>query len=308
MKLKILLSSLIFTLSGAKLLIVTTAYDNPYLLEAQARTFRKYILEDFDYLVCNDADNKKNFIDIKNVCSKLNLIHFPIPNKEAHNNYFKHGCWKDAFNLDKTNPRRAAFRHGQALQYMYENIGHKHSDLLMIIDVDIFLIKEISINKLMDNSDIYCHSFMNNEKKWLFNSQPRGGYYGKTFSMELMIINLKNIDKKELLNFNAGFIGSQYVDSGALIALYADSSNIKIKQQSRVNFTEADLNQFPNYKHHLNTIKDINFEKYKSSCPCIIEDCFIDYKNATNHNNTPESIINKKKRAFKSLIDQICEN
>lgn len=56
-----------------KILILTYSYNRPEFIEWQHKTFEKFLLDDYEMIVFNDADNVVMSSQIKSMCKNLIL-------------------------------------------------------------------------------------------------------------------------------------------------------------------------------------------------------------------------------------------
>ena len=125
------LLSLMPTLIESKILIITHNYNQPDFVEMQYTTFKHFMLDDFEYVVFNDAAKEPVGSQIDDMCKKYEIrcIRVPQTNRAV---------------VPKHTFPQACTRHAQAIQYSMEALGFEHDDILMIVDSDMFLIKPFS--------------------------------------------------------------------------------------------------------------------------------------------------------------------
>ena len=306
---------LIFNDICSEVLIFTTAYNNSHLIELQIKSFKRFLKDDYKLILFNDADDPSHFQKIENECRRLNIHCENIPQDVVHKNSFKGilKYWEDAFELDKNNPLRTMIRQGQVLQYAYEKFGYMHNDILIIIDLDVFLFKLISIRELLEDNNALVAAAPNEN---LFFDHTPFRYTIASLWPNLIILNLKFLKNRHLINFNAGFIGSKFCDPGIFLYLYLFSqNNMRIVNQDRK--TINDFCKQTDEKLKSLGLNDITIEALKSlyldlyqinkNCVyvCIFENCFIDYARGTNWVGLPEDIMEKKNKLFEKFIDNI---
>lgn len=161
--------------------VITAVVNNPIFIEIQYYTLKKYLKNDFEYIIFNDAKNFEDYtnygdITIKNKiiekCKELNIKCININNQN-------HTYNKDA-------AIRCAETMNIMLKYQLEN-----PDIYLIIDSDMFLIDYLDIEKYEKyNSAVVLQSreYNNDLLYYIWNG--------------IIYININKIKNKELLNWN----------------------------------------------------------------------------------------------------------
>ena len=54
----------------SKILIITSAYNRPEFVEVQARTFTKFLRDEYEFVVFNDANSSAVYSQIEQMCDK----------------------------------------------------------------------------------------------------------------------------------------------------------------------------------------------------------------------------------------------
>jgi hypothetical protein len=98
--------------------IITVAYNKPEFIEYQYKSFKKFILSEFDYIVYNNADNPVFKKEIYETCIKQNISIIDVPDN--------HGGPSE--------------RAGFSLNFAINDIRKNFNNNLMIVDSDIFLV------------------------------------------------------------------------------------------------------------------------------------------------------------------------
>jgi hypothetical protein len=177
--------------SSAQVLIFTTAYNRPDFIELQYKTFKKFLKDDYKFIIFNDADSDEKECAIREMCEQLNIECVRIP-QCVH-----------------THPTTmwASCRHGEAVQFAFEHSGFKHDDIVVLLDSDEFLLHEWSIREFLGEADIYVLH------------DQRFGWHMKP---QLTILNMPNIPDAQTLNFRPGWEPSikTFVDTGGLTKSY----------------------------------------------------------------------------------------
>jgi|GEM_PF-1644719 len=160
--------TLIFnTQAFATIRILTFHYNQPEFIEMQYKTFNKFLKDDFELIVFNDAKTEEHEKSIENACKEYQIkcVRFQ---QEWHltdrlNTYLKRrleqpstiGTWGwDASTSIEEISHHPSIRHNHVIQYALDNYGYDHDDIVVIMDADNLLIKPLSIRELLNSNDI----------------------------------------------------------------------------------------------------------------------------------------------------------
>lgn len=158
------LACVIHTHLFAKVRILTFHYNQPDFIELQVKTLKKFLLDDFELIVFNDADTRQNAESIEQVCNE-NGIQCVRYEQEWHftsplNAYLKKRLEEAPSalaGLDGSLEEIAAqgsVRHSHVIQYALDHFGYDHDDIVVIMDGDNFIINYLSIRELLGSCDI----------------------------------------------------------------------------------------------------------------------------------------------------------
>lgn len=183
----------------AKILIMTSAYNRPDFIRLQAKSFEKFMLDDYEFVVFNDAADSNFERQIQEVCDDTGTRCIRVPQAEVHKNYMEGiAYFGEAFNFLPGRPYRVNFREGAVIQFAFEKIGFDHNDIVVQIDSDIFLMRPLSIRTFMDDNAVYAYWWTVNGNRY---PQP-----------EMFMLNIPKLPNVRAMNFHSGFIGTQWVD------------------------------------------------------------------------------------------------
>lgn len=71
-----------------KILIITHNFNRPDFIEIQHATFKKFLQDDYEYVVFNDATDSTLVQQINNICNKLQIEWIRVPLcQDIHRNY-----------------------------------------------------------------------------------------------------------------------------------------------------------------------------------------------------------------------------
>jgi hypothetical protein len=121
----------------AKILIITHNHNRPDFIEIQDKTFKKFLKDDYDFVVFNDARQREMCQQINEMCANLGIQCIRIPQSIHAAPYLPREK-----NEDFQNP---AVRCANVVQYSLDMLGFEHDGIVMIIDADMFLIQPFSI-------------------------------------------------------------------------------------------------------------------------------------------------------------------
>lgn len=151
----------------AKVRILTFHCNQAQFIEMQYKTLSKFLKDDFELIVFNDAKTAENEKKIEDACYEYQIkcVRFK---PEWHltdplNTYLKNQLedpstigiwgWNAATSFEEF-ANHASVRHCHVIQYALDHYGYDHDDIVVIFDGDNFLIKPLSIRELLGENDI----------------------------------------------------------------------------------------------------------------------------------------------------------
>lgn len=198
----LLFFSLLSQLSAEKILIITSAYNRPDFIEIQYKTFQKFLQDDYEFVVFNDARTLPMQQAIESTCAHLGISCVNIPQAIHDLPYLKR--------LPTEGFHDPAVRNANVVQYALNNRGYAHNGIVAIIDSDMFLVKPFSIEQFLNGYDIagvpqaYSKDGIKIEYLWI----------------GIAFLNMAKLPEKELINFNCGKIHGVNVDAGGYTYYY----------------------------------------------------------------------------------------
>jgi hypothetical protein len=312
---------------NAKLLIITHNFNQPSFIELQYKSFKKFLVNDFEYVVFNDAIDPQLAEQICSTCKRFGIDCYRIPQENRTARQVK-------INLKNGNFWAAA-RHGQAIRYSMEVLGFKHHGPVMMIDSDMFLIKSFNAQDFMQNNHIAgLRQVRNGKINYLW-----GG---------LIFFRMDKLPHKESMNFSNGLIDGTYVDScGYLHYYFKENPDIKILyfEQDFRHFLDTHLRSYgiathyngnnfkswPKYmrcaqctqtntscKHTAEILKELNFgeqiinfvtaQKMPPTIEFVLKDTFLHYQDGTNYSNASAEFIETKKSLLLNFMGTILDD
>lgn len=273
MKRIILLALLHIMALDAKVLIFTYSYNRPDFIEIQHKTFERFVKEEYEFVVFNDAPDTAMAQSITHMCARYGIQCIRIP-QEIHTRPYLHRLPGEYYN-------DPAVRNCNVVQYSLNEYGFAHDDILVLVDSDLFLVREFNFHECLRDHDIA--------------SLMQGiGYLW----IGLVILNMKTLPNIKTLNFNCGRVNNTPVDAGGHSYDYIhDNPTVRVKAVSQFyppNFKPEELTVelFTTYK--LDT-KAIHFLlENPANIEFLYDGCFFHYRGGTNWDRkSPEFHIRK---------------
>ena len=155
----------------AKVRIITFHYNEPAFIEFQFKLFQKFLLEDFEMVVFNDAKTEENEVAIKKTCEKFDIKHVRY-NQEWHlseplneeisslvkdPNASLIWNWNENTTIEEIGAH-GSIRHCHVIQYALNHSAYNHDDAVVLLDGDNLLIHPLSIHALLERADIVYSS------------------------------------------------------------------------------------------------------------------------------------------------------
>ena len=150
----------------ARVRILTFHCNQSDFIEVQYKTFKKFLSDDFEMIVFNDAPALGDKKEIEEICDQYGIqcIRFE---PEWHlidplNSYLKEqlqgisapGTWDwDAATSVEQITQHPSVRHCHVIQYALDHFGYDHDDLVVIMDGDNFLIQPMSFRELLGSNN-----------------------------------------------------------------------------------------------------------------------------------------------------------
>lgn len=187
------------TINFGKVLIITHCYNRPEFIKIQKNTFHKFLLDDYEYVVFNDANNDSMANQIKSACEENQVHCIRVPQSIHTQPYLPRD--------PGDNLQRANLRHANCVQFSLDTIGFNHDGIVCILDSDMFLIHPFSLVNYMADKDIAA--FLKRAPNKIFCLCP-----------VLCVLAMNKLPEKRSLNFNAGKIKNWPVDSGGFTYYY----------------------------------------------------------------------------------------
>lgn len=301
-KLVLLLLAASFSLSYTKVLLITHSFNRPDFIEIQYRTFKKFMLDEYEFIVFNDARDPNLRKQINDMCLRYNLSCIEIAQEVHDLPYLARGPYDDY--------NHSAARCANVVQYSLDLIGFDHDNIVAIIDSDMFLIREFSITNYLEGYDLAA---------W---PQSRGDRSEINYIWNgLIFFNMNTLPNKRTLNFNCGWVNGVVTDVGGYTYYYFQQNpNVNLKYFESLVYLK-DLwcktcieNNESTCIHSFNKMKEYQFSDpliklAKQSKESIMEvflyNTFLHYRAGGNWNNESAEYHARKTKLLNNFITQL---
>lgn len=287
----------------AKVLLITHNYNSPEFIELQYKTFKKFIEDDYEYVVFNDANNEGMAKQIKAMCDKHAITCVRVP-QEIHTRPYLPRQPGDPL-------QRPNIRHANCVQYSFDILGFNFDGIVIVIDCDMLLIRSLNFEEYMSDKNIAAY---------IKGADNNVSYLCPVLS----IFKMNSLPEPYSLNFNCGVTDGASVDSGGWTHFYLK----KYRNQLHI----VDVNYLPSYdlwlgNHDINRPVDhsvseiIKITHYKElgfnnkeikfllqkpdTFELFLDKKFIHYHGITNYTHQSAEYHNRKLLLFKNFVDDL---
>nr|MBA3815280.1 hypothetical protein [Parachlamydiaceae bacterium] len=176
----------------AKVLIITHSYNRPDFIEIQDKTFKKFLSDDYEFVVFNDAPKDEMCQQIQEMCTNLDIRCIRIPQSIHTAPYLTRER-----NDDLQNP---GIRCANVVQYSLDVLGFDHDGIVMIIDADMFLIQPFNITEYLKDFQLAGVPQKRQHVNYIWNG--------------LVFFNMNTLEDKTSIDFNCLKVEGVGVDVG----------------------------------------------------------------------------------------------
>jgi len=244
--------------------ILTFHCNRPDFLKMQHWTLEKFLEDEYELIVFNDARETELEEAISATCetygikcvrfeqewhisSRINQMFIDqLHHPDLIHSNFPLDFEKNVEGLSRHN----SFRHCHVIQYALDNYGYDHDDIVVILDGDMFPVRPVNIRSLLKNHDIAAST--------RYYKKEGIDYPWVTF----IAMNMPMLPNKDDLQFHADRIGQYFHDSGANSYHYLKNNPSVLVMKLSVFDTST---YKPGIGRHLLArnfnLKDINFMK-----------------------------------------------
>ena len=300
----------------SSILIITHCFNRPDFIEWQYRCFKRFLHDDYEYVIFNDAQDLTLEKKINEICNLLGVRSIRIPQ------------------INRVRPKDSpltlsSWRHSQAIRFSMEQLGFSHDGIVMLIDSDMFLIKDFCVEDFLQNYDIAGIQ------------QIRGHTY---LWQGLIFFRMNNLPNKESMNFNPTCVQGIWDDTGgAMHHYFQENQTIKIlffEQKYRM-FLDNDLMVYTwssqltrirqycscsscakktgcHCKHNRKILQELNFDNKILNClelqqipPAIefvLNDTFFHYVASSNWDKKDDEFHKHKTFLFLKFVNSMIES
>lgn len=277
----------------SQILVFTYSYNRPDFIEIQYKTLKKFLLDEYEFIVFNDASDPHLEKEINETCSKLEIKCIRIPQIIHSLPYLPRMRGEDL--------NYPTVRNVNVVQYSLNKMGFAHTDIVMLLDSDLFLVKPFSAREFLHG---YC----------LGGAQTGNGHVSFLWHA-LAILDMKSMPNKESLTFNCGRVDGHPIDGGGHSYFY-----IKNNPDAKVRFMNHSLSESflcelcnttnqPLCNHNTKELINQNFNELQIQflqkahrVEFFHDNTFLHYKSGTNWNNKSSEYHLIKTKALNDYI------
>jgi hypothetical protein len=273
--------------SDVPILIMTHHYKRTDFIELQYKTLKKFLKDPYEFIVFNDAPSANIEQEINRVCKRLGIRCIRIPQEIHARPYLKRESLAEynSFNV----------RCANVVQYSLDVLGFDYPGMVVILDSDMFLIRELSIKEYMKNYDL----------AGCWQSRSRGDVTVSYLWNGLVFFNMPSLPKNREINFNCGSVDGVGTDVGGYLYYYFKKySQLKIASlpPSHIEFLPKTLTEIQKRF----TSKETDFLMQRpSNIEFFCDDHFLHYRGGQNWDHQSPEYHQKKMAQFTHFIDEI---
>lgn len=223
---------------SAKVRLLTFHFNKPELISLQHRAFQKFMQDDYELIVFNDAKTGELEAAIKMECDKcgikcvryeqewhsLNALNDQVLKWQQDPTVVKMPYFF-AFSREEI-AQQASVRHCHVIQYALEGFGYEHDDIVAIVDGDLFPVRPISLRHMMQNTPIVAS----------MKPEVDINYFWVTF----IAMDMRKLPDKRELTLSLGCVNGVMHDSGAYSYFYIKSHpEVRYKGFSVINSAQV---------------------------------------------------------------------
>ncbi len=268
-------NSLVFS---KNVLIMTYSFNRPDFIEIQDKTFKKFLKDDYTFVVFNDASQEEVSNQIIETCNKLSLPCIKIPQSIHDAPYLQR--WPGE------NYNHPSIRNSNVVQFSLDTLGFDHDGIVMMIDSDMFLIKEFCVQDFLDGFDVA--------------GVPQSRQHINYIWIGLVFLNMETLPDKKTINFNCGKIDGIGVDPGGQTYHY-------FKNHPEVMPKLIDNQFYPSdFIVSETTHENVKF-LFSHGCTnfeCMLNDSFFHYRGGSNWDNQSKEYHEGKTAVLNAFINK----
>ena len=268
-------------------LVITHVYNRSDFLPLQKHGFEKFLKDEHFFVVFNDAADKAMEQEIFEQCRKLKRNHVRIPQRVHSKPYLER--------VPGESLSSAPVRCANVVQYSLDQLGFRHKGPVLLIDSDMFLVKNFSVGDYLKGYDIAGVPQSRSDVEYIWNG--------------LVMINMKTLPHKKMLNFNCGLVNGVPVDAGGQTYHYFKKNpEARLRWIDNAAFNSAELHELMTI--HQNNLKNFGFddrtvaflEKRPSPVEFLAANAFVHYRGGTNWDCQSEEFHRTKTKLFREYV------
>lgn len=271
--------------------IIVTGFNKPEFVEIQYKLCKKFIKNNFQYFLYDNSKDSETSNKFTEICKKIGANYIKVP----ENN----GC----------SSTRAGYSLDYAIKHNYEN----NKTPIMVLDSDLFPIKDINIDSFLQKADItgigqartsggieYEKTICATHKGPEEGLNLLGNNYIYYFNNQFLVLNLDNLNSFTKQNlFAPGRTNNFTGDCGCFLHNYFLQNNTK------------------HYSVSIKYLKDIKkqnllFEYFKKESEIlpngyseVFNDCLLHFRSGSNWQNHSQTIIELREDNLFNFLNKL---
>ncbi len=221
-----------------KILIFTYSYNRPDFIVLQDRTFKRFLKDDYEFVVFNDARDPNMVLAIQTICEQLGIKCILIPQEIHDRPYLQRPPGDHDYHSPST-------RNCNIVHYSLDTLGFDYHDIVALVDADLFLVKEFSIHDYLKDYNLAGYTRTRGAINYLW--------------IGLVFLDMATMPNKRTINFNCGMVENTVVDSGGHSYYYLrDNPQAKVAY-----FNELCLSDFVCQNYELRNYDDCHTQSFQ---------------------------------------------
>lgn len=287
------------TCMHAEVLVFTYAFNRPDFIKIQHDTLKEFLLDDYRFIVFNDARDPNLEKQITKMCAQLNIQCIRIP-QEIHNQPYLP-------RLPREDWQCPTVRNVNVVQYSLDTLGFDHDDIVMLLDSDLFLVKPFSVREFMHGYGL--------------GGAKTGNGYVEFLWHALAILDMKNMPNKRTLTFNCGEVDGHPIDGGGHSYYYIKNNpqvNVRFMSHIYAENLQCHPCRSANQSlcpHNIDTLKaagfdapQIEFIQRANQVEFFHNNSFLHYRNGSNWDNKSAHFHQMKTEALNEYLNTILKS
>lgn len=282
----------------AHVLIFTHAFNRPDFIEIQYKTFKKFFLDDYEFVVFNDAIDPHFKQLIEEMCNKYGIRCIRIPQEIHELPYLPRTAGEEYQN--------PSCRASNAIQYSLDTLVFDHDDIAIMIDSDMFFVKPFNAHEYLQGYSL---------------SGVKQGIKHVTFLFTgLIFFDMRTLPNKRTMNFNCGMVDGLRFDGGGHVHYYL-KNNPEVKIRYIKNYYSGRLQCDPcnnenrsGCSHNSSILQEIDFDKNQiaflqtdNNLEFLLDNTILHYRSASNWNNKDALYHQRKTENLNRYLATILE-